>query len=539
MKSYTILLFLIFSYTFLFAQAPTIAWQKTYGGVNADILKSLEKDGGDGFVLAGYSNSPPSGDRLQSINANPFYEIWAIATNENGIINWQNSFGGNNPVQPYNPANSVDNFYPISVHRFDGNYYFGETYLDHDTWYMRTQKCTDSGVFQLSSMPFFQNSCFPTFIDADYTITTDFIKTSDTNFLSSGRTWQGGNCFPGGYIIVKKSSLTVTNSFLWSKSFAGSGDDVLNSSLETTDGGYLLLGHSNSNISGQKTENSNGSYDYWIIKTDSLGNEVWQNTIGGSLIEESCNILQTSDGGYIIGGSSNSPISGDKIENSKGGFDYWIIKISAIGSIEWQKTIGGSLDDKLSKIKLTTDSGYILCGTSNSSISGDKTENSRGNIDNWIVKINKTGSIEWDKTVGGSLDDEAFDILQTNDNGFLLASTSTSSISGEKSENSKGGKDYWIVKLNPENLKIASNNFSIKTKIYPNPTTGIITIDLEKNNSNITIEITNNLGQIIKSEEFNSASQIVLNLEKLSTGIYFIKVENENNEIKIEKLIKD
>jgi len=90
-------------------------------------------------------------------------------------------------------------------------------------------------------------------------------------------------------------------------------------------------------------------------------------------------------------------------------------------------------------------------------------------------------------------------------------------------------------KTESRKFKNVTNNFSIKTKIYPNPTNDIIRIDLEKNNSNITIEITNNLGQIIKSGKFNSTSEVILNLENLTAGIYFIKVENENKEFKIEK----
>src|SRR5438093_945448 len=110
---------------------------------------------------------------------------------------------------------------------------------------------------------------------------------------------------------------------------------------------------------------------FCILK--SFGQEIeWQNTIGGSFFDQLYSIQQTSDGGYIIGGSSISNISGDKTENSNGGEDYWIAKTDSSGNIQWQNTIGGGGDDGLRSIQQTADGGYILGGSSNSFISGDK-----------------------------------------------------------------------------------------------------------------------------------------------------------------------
>ncbi|MBL0052461.1 MAG: hypothetical protein IPP29_13595 [Bacteroidetes bacterium] len=121
--------------------------------------------------------------------------------------------------------------------------------------------------------------------------------------------------------------------------------DYLNSITPTPDGGYVLGGGSSSNISGDKTENSNGTYDYWVVKIDSLGAIVWQNTIGGNSNDELSSITPSPDGGYVLGGYSYSNISGDKTENSNGSYDYWVVKIDSLGAIVWQNTIGGSSDD--------------------------------------------------------------------------------------------------------------------------------------------------------------------------------------------------
>ena len=131
--------------------------------------------------------------------------------------------------------------------------------------------------------------------------------------------------------------LSFSQEIEWQNTIGGSGADILRSITQTKDGGFILGGYSESNSSGDKTENSNGSYDYWIVKTDSLGNIQWQNTIGGSGDDELYSISPTSDGGYILGGRSSSDVSGDKTENSNGIHDYWIIKTDSLGLIQWQK----------------------------------------------------------------------------------------------------------------------------------------------------------------------------------------------------------
>ena len=140
--------------------------------------------------------------------------------------------------------------------------------------------------------------------------------------------------------------------------------------MQTSDGGYLVGGESESGISGDKTESSIGNDDYWLVKLDSTGNILWQNTIGGSSFDGLYSIDQTTDNGYILGGYSISGISGDKTENSIGGsYDYWVLKLDASGNIVWQNTIGGSASDKLKKIMQTSDGGFIVGGTSAPDIS--------------------------------------------------------------------------------------------------------------------------------------------------------------------------
>ncbi len=280
-------------------------------------------------------------------------------------------------------------------------------------------------------------------------------QTSDGGFILGG--WSNSNisfdkteATNGGfdYWVVK---LDAAGNIEWQNTIGGSGSDKLYSLRQTSDGGYILGGTSGSDISGDKSENRVGpaTTDYWVVKLDASGNIVWENTIGGSSTEELKSVRQTSDGGYILGGWSHSDISGDKTEDNIVEFsaDYWIVKLDASGNIEWQNTIGGSASDELTSLEITSDGGYIAGGQSWSEISGDKNDSHRGEEDYWIVKISSTGSIEWEKTIGGANEDFLRSVQQSTDGGYIAAGSSGSDISFDKTEATLGDEDYWVIKL--------------------------------------------------------------------------------------------
>jgi hypothetical protein len=224
----------------------------------------------------------------------------------------------------------------------------------------------------------------------------------------------------------------------WDKRFGGTNDDKLLSFQQTTDGGYILGGYSFSGISGDKTQNLWGNVDYWIVKTDSLGNKEWDKDFGGTDDDVLFSIQQTVEGGYILGGVSKSNISGDKTQNSYGNYDYWIVKTDSLGNKQWDKDFGGTDDDELNSIRQTTDGGYILVGYSLSDSSGDKTQDLWGGWDYWIVKTDSLGNKQWEKDFGGTDFDFLISIQQTADGGYILAGYSFSGISGNKTQNSWG-----------------------------------------------------------------------------------------------------
>ncbi|QMU27541.1 T9SS type A sorting domain-containing protein [Adhaeribacter radiodurans] len=260
---------------------------------------------------------------------------------------------------------------------------------------------------------------------------------------------------------------------LWDKIIGGKDNDVLKSAKETNDGNFILGGTSYSGKSGDKSEPNKGTSngDYWIIKLRANGTKLWDKTFGGNDGDFLSSLQQTSDGGYILGGYSNSGISGDKSEAGKGSGDYWLVKLDADGNKIWDKTLGGNNDDRLTEVQQTSDGGYILGGYSNSNKSGDKSANNRRPVnengynqaDYWVVKVDSTGNKVWDKTFGGENNDQLTALQQTSDGGYLLGGSSNSGKFADKSEPSKSDcintdgeicYDYWIVKIDSNGKKL-------------------------------------------------------------------------------------
>ena len=328
-------------------------------------------------MLGGHSESSISGDKTE--NGIGYADYWILKVDFAGNIEWQNTIGGPD----------VDNLYSI-IQTVDGGYLLGGS--------------------------------------------------SDSDWGGDKFEYSNGE---EDFWIVKTDSV---GNIQWQNTIGGLSYDILTSLIQTPDGGYLLGGSSYSDISGDKSENSKGGGDFWIIKINAVGNIIWQKTIGGSGSDQLISIVQNPVGGYLLGGYSSSNASGNKNENSRGGYDYWIININANGNINWQRTIGGNDDDMLTSVILTSDNGFLLGGYSSSTISGEKIENSVGLYDYWIVKVDQGGNIQWQNTIGGSNIDLLSSIVQTSDNGYFLGGLSRSNISGAKTENSNGLYDYWMIK---------------------------------------------------------------------------------------------
>ena len=228
-------------------------------------------------------------------------------------------------------------------------------------------------------------------------------------------------------------------SIKWEKNLGGSGYDYAYTLRQTFDGGYIIGGGSNSK-DGYITGN-HGNYDAWIAKLSATGTLEWQQSWGGGDTDVCESIVQTTDSGYIMVASTRS--NDGNVSGNHGGRDIWVVKLSKAGALQWHRTLGGSGDDHAASVQQTTDSGYFITGYTTSN-DGDITA-AKGGTDLWAVKLSKTSAIEWQKSCGGSGEDFATAGLQTKEGNYIVSGYSTSN-DGDVSGN-HGGQDFWVVQF--------------------------------------------------------------------------------------------
>ena len=275
------------------------------------------------------------------------------------------------------------------------------------------------------------------------------LQTSDGGYIMAGNTASSntgdvGTNHENGSIdcwVVKMNALGVIQ---WQKLLGGSGNELVTMMQQTADGGYIISAYTNSSNTGDIGTNHGGAYDYWIIKLDALGNITWQKLLGGNGEDRASSVKQTTDGGYIVEGYSYSSNSGDVAGTNHGDADIWVVKLDALGNITWQKLLGGYAEELSYDIQQTTDGGYIVSGQTLSFDSGNVGLN-HGRSDSWIVKLDAVGNIQWQKTLGGD-DIEGSPFIQQTADGYLLSINTFSSNTGDVGSN-HGSVDAWFVKL--------------------------------------------------------------------------------------------
>jgi len=313
----------------------------------------------------------------------------------------------------------------------------------------------------------------------------------------------------GGYDawVVKINS---TGSLQWQKCLGGTSFDEAKSIQSTPDGGYIVAGYTQS-TNGDVTGNHGGA-DAWVVKLSSTGSLQWQKCLGGTGADEAWSIQPTPDGGYIMAGYTDST-DGD-VTGNHGLNDAWVVKLSSTGSLQWQKALGGMNGDFANSIKPTPDGGYIVAGY-NYSNNGDVTGN-HGDADVWVVKLSSTGSLQWQKCLGGTYTDIAQSIQPTPDGGYIVAGD-TKSTDGDITGNHGDFDDAWVVKLGPE---LSTTGF-VKEAIvvYPNPAKTMLTVQNNHQTPFEKIVITDLMGKMVLTQTTPSSQ---VNVAALANGLYIL-----------------
>ena len=293
-------------------------WQKTYGGAGDDYGFSMVQTSDGGYAIAGYTTSFGHGNS----------DVYLVKTDSNGNIQWSNTYGG-----------TVEDYGNYLIQTSDGGYaivgYTGSygTSGSYDGYFVKTDA---NGNMQWNK----------TFGGSDHDYGYSVIQTSNGGYVITGRTGSYGGSY--GYALLVKTD--ANGNQLWQKTYGGAGNDYGYSVVQTSDGGYAMAGFT--------TTFGVGGLDVYLVKTDANGNQLWQKTYGGAGNDYGYFLVQTSDGGYAIAGYTNS--------FGAGGYDAYLVKTNSLGNQLWSRTYGGTSNDEGHSVVQCSDGGYAIGGNSGS-----------------------------------------------------------------------------------------------------------------------------------------------------------------------------
>ena len=314
-------------------------WSQTFGGIIDDWGMSIQQTTDGGYIITGYTRSFGNGGD----------DVYLIKTDDNGVEQWSQTFGG-----------TGDDYCSSVQQTNDGGYIItGETYSivngSYDVYLIKTD---GNGIEQWNQ----------TFGGASYDWGNSVQQTNDGGYIIAGETYSYGN---GDYdvYLIKTDGYGVEQ---WNQTFGGANNDAAKFVQQTTDGGYIITGETYS------YGNGNGYSDVYLIKTDGNGVELWSQTFGGTDYDWGNSIQQTTDGGYIItGGTTNSIVNGYS--------DVYLLKTDVNGVEQWSQTFGGTDDDEGKSVQQTTDGGYIISGKTRSF--------GNGNSNVYLIKTDGNGNV--------------------------------------------------------------------------------------------------------------------------------------------------
>jgi len=378
------------------SEPPVTEWNRTFGGTaDEGGIQTVIQTVDEGYAVAGSTESFGAGS----------YDFYLVKTDPNGNMQWNKTYGY---------GGLSDEIAESMIQTNDGGYALSGGsdrihYLDlDDAWLVKTDM---DGNMQWNK----------TYGGIGCDFATSVIQASDGGYVLAGWTRSFGAGGVDAWLIKTDESGNV----VWSQTYGGATDEFGSVVVQTDDGGYALGGYTASFGAG--------GFDFWLIGTDADGNMQWNKTYGGSSIDSCTQMVQTSDGGYMLAGYTTS--------FGAGSYDFYLVKTDANGDMLWNKTYGGIGDDHGWAVVQTSDEGYAIAGYTSSFGAGD--------TDFWLVKINIDGNVLWNETYGGEAREEVYSVIQTVDGGYAIA--------GYTRSFGAGALDFWLIKLAPEKISATIN----------------------------------------------------------------------------------
>ena len=367
----------------LFEIYRDVEWTNTFGGSNIDVGYFVEQTSDGGYIITGYTRSYGASG----------HNVWLLKTDSSGTEQWNKTFGGTADDEGEAVQQTSDGGYIITG--WTKSYGAGAK----DLWLI---KADNEGNEQWNKL----------FGGTSDDGGTSVRQTTDGGYITAGYTSSYGAGSVDAWLIKTDAS----GNQVWNKPLGGASSDGAWCVQQTTDGGYVLTGWTYSYGPGYIG-------NVWLVKTDNLGNQQWNKPYGGDDVDRGYCVSQTTDGGYIITGYTDSFGAGLD--------DMLLIKTDSSGNEQWTKTFGGSGRDYGNSVQHTISGGYIIAGYTLSYGAGSE--------DVWLVKTDSDGNLEWDETFGGSASDVGYCVEQTSDLGYI--------VTGHTLSYGAGVHDVWLIKL--------------------------------------------------------------------------------------------
>ena len=409
----------------IWAQSPEIIWEKGFGGNNDDRAMDVIETPDGGYLTVGYTNSL-DGDITLNKGERDFY---VVKTNVDGVIEWQYTYGGSENDYCYAVCLGIYGGYVLAGSTQSNG---GDVTLNQgedDYWII---KIDDLGNIE------WQKTYGGTTSDT----ALDIERTSDGGYIVAGRSQSNDGDVTGqhgalDYWILKIDTLGNLN---WQKCYGSTDSDEAKAIIETSDGGFVAVGYSYG-FDGDVTGGW-GNADYWVIKISVDGVLLWQKKYGGSVTDIAHSVVEKADGGFLIAGETYS--NNGLVTGFHGSLDCWVIFVDAMGNLEWQRPYGGSGGESGKRGIIKVSENVYAFASSSQDADGDITANN-GASDYWLVGIDTTGNILWQRSVGGSDYDATYEIVYSSDGNFVLVGMSYSTDFDVTETYT--GYNYWVVKL--------------------------------------------------------------------------------------------
>lgn len=499
---FRILPILFFSFLRILSAQPTIVWENTFGGTwtdfSGDILVAE-----DGNYLALCNPSSPNGDFVGDYGNT---DIWLMKLDQTGQVIWKKNYGGTNADGASHIISSGDGGYLILGSTRSNDFDVSGNHGNTDIWLL---KIDQNGTILWQK----------TYGGSELEGGGSIIPTNDGCYMITSYTYSNDFDVPAnnhGESDLWVIKIKANGDIVWSKLYGGSNQENRGKTIQTSDNGFVISGSTLSD-DGDVGSNQGGS-DIWTLKIDSIGTIQWITARGGTDNDYSNGLVLTSDGGYLVANFSAS--TNGTFSQNHGGFDSWVYKLDASGVVQWEKMYGGSDWELMNGIFQMADGNCILLGTAQS-IDGDLTENDNPNA--WLLCIDQSGNILWNKTYGGTQTESFSRVRQISNTEFLVMGTAASTDGDVQSGTPNNNGDIWVVRMSLTSGMEDVFSSPLDLNIFPNPTSNDIEIVSEDQLENCIFSIVTTDGALLLRQSLGASRRI--DISSLPAGSYMLRFE--------------